>query len=250
MTEASLHHALVVAVFVAAALTMVSLSFIAAPYGRHARGGWGPTIGARNGWILMESPSALGFVAIFALGRHRTELVPLVLCALWEAHYVHRTFVFPFRLPSSSRRMPLAIAAMGALFNCVNAYVNARQLSELGTYPLAFRGDPRFLLGVSLFVVGAAINLHSDTVLLRLRRSGQYGIPRGGLFERISCPNYFGEIVEWTGFAIAGWSLAGVSFAVFTAANLVPRAMAHHRWYLERFPDYPRDRRAIVPFVA
>ncbi len=34
-----------------------------------------------------------------------------------------------------------------------------------------------------------------------------------------------------------------------TAATLVPRALAHHEWYRERFADYPPERRALVPFL-
>ncbi len=249
MSEAALQRGVVCAIVGAAVLTFVSLLFIVAPYGRHARPGWGPTIGARAGWILMESPSALGFAAIFALGRHRAELAPLALCALWEAHYVHRTFVFPFRLPATSRRMPLAIAAMGASFNCANAYMNARWISDLGTYPAAWLADPRFVLGAALFGLGAAINVRADGALLRLRREGGYAIPRGGLFDLVASPNYFGELVEWIGFALAAWSLAGAAFALYTAANLVPRAIAHRRWYRAQFAEYPRERRAIVPFL-
>jgi 3-oxo-5-alpha-steroid 4-dehydrogenase 1 len=37
-------------------------------------------------------------------------------------------------------------------------------------------------------------------------------------------------------------------FAV-SAAHLVPRALATHRWYRERFPDYPRERRALIPYL-
>lgn len=249
MSEAALQRGLALGILGAAALTFVALLFIVAPYGRHARPGWGPTVGARAGWILMESPSALGFAAIFALGRHRGELAPLLLCALWEAHYLHRTFVFPFRLPATSRRMPLAIAAMGASFNCANAYVNARWISELGSYARDWPSDPRFVIGALLFVVGAAINVRADGALLRLRRAGEYTIPRGGLFDLIASPNYLGELLEWVGFALAAWSLAGLAFAVYTAANLVPRAIAHRRWYRERFPEYPKERRAIVPFL-
>ena len=96
-----------------------------------------------------------------------------------------------------------------------------------------------------------AINVHSDNILMALRRPGEteYRIPRGGLFRFVTMPNYLGELLEWFAWALATWSLAGLAFAVFTAANLVPRAIANHRWYLERFPDYPQDRKAIVPFV-
>ena len=46
-----------------------------------------------------------------------------------------------------------------------------------------------------------------------------------------------------------GWSLAGLSFAVYTFANLAPRAFSNHAWYREKFADYPRGRRALIPFV-
>jgi hypothetical protein len=38
-------------------------------------------------------------------------------------------------------------------------------------------------------------------------------------------------------------------FFLFTAANLVPRAAQNHRWYRETFPDYPRERRALIPWM-
>ena len=65
----------------------------------------------------------------------------------------------------------------------------------------------------------------------------------------MSCPNYLGEIVEWCGWALATWSLAGLAFALYTAATLRPRALNHHSWYRQRFPDYPPERRALVPYV-
>jgi protein-S-isoprenylcysteine O-methyltransferase Ste14 len=65
----------------------------------------------------------------------------------------------------------------------------------------------------------------------------------------VTCPNYLGEILEWLGFALATWSLAGLAFALYTAANLAPRAFANHRWCREQFPDYPKNRKALFPFL-
>ena len=98
-------------------------------------------------------------------------------------------------------------------------------------------------------MLGVIINFQSDTILMKLRRPGETGhkVPAGGLFRWVSCPNYFGELVEWSGFALATWSLAGLAFAVWGAANLIPRALANHRWYRETFADYPSERRALIP---
>jgi 3-oxo-5-alpha-steroid 4-dehydrogenase 1 len=54
----------------------------------------------------------------------------------------------------------------------------------------------------------------------------EYYIPKGGMFKYVSGANFFGEIVEWSGFAMAcGFSIPAVSFALSTAFNIAPRAM-------------------------
>ncbi|MFM7990626.1 MAG: hypothetical protein ACKPKO_66025, partial [Candidatus Fonsibacter sp.] len=45
--------------------------------------------------------------------------------------------------------------------------------------------------------------------------------------------NYFGECLEWLGFAIASWSLPALAFSWFTFANIGPRAYHHHLFYKE-----------------
>lgn len=247
----ALYTTLLWALFGFAAVTFVVLLVISAPYGRHVRAGWGPTLSNRAGWIVMETPAALVFAGVYAVGANKTGVVPVVFLALWELHYAYRAFVFPFRIKDSGKRMPLVIAAIAVVFNTLNAYLNARYVSALGAYPPAWLADPRFIGGLVVFFAGWAANHQSDAILMSLRKPGEsgYKIPRGGLFRFVSSPNYLSEIVEWTGWAIATWSLAGLGFAVYTAANLVPRALTTHRWYKERFPDYPSSRRAILPFV-
>ena len=39
-----------------AAITFIYLFFVNAPYGRHMQQGWGKSISARAGWVIMESP--------------------------------------------------------------------------------------------------------------------------------------------------------------------------------------------------
>ena len=61
--------------------------------------------------------------------------------------------------------------------------------------------------------------------------------------------HYFGEIIEWCGWALAARTLPSAAFALYTIGNLAPRAWQHHTWYKEKFRDYPASRRALVPFV-
>jgi protein-S-isoprenylcysteine O-methyltransferase Ste14 len=241
-------------------LTFGVLWWVPAPYGRFLREGWGPTLPSRRAWMLMESPSAIGFLAIYVLGRHRLETIPLVLLAMWEAHYLRRAFVFPLRMDARGKRMPWVITGMGFFFNCVNTWLNAVWISNAGHYGAAWLWDPRFVAGIALFATGHTINHHADAVLFALRPSTarqaqgrpepRYRIPFGGLYRWVSCPNYLGEILGWSGWALATWSWPGLAFAVFTLANLAPRALSTHRWYRETFPDYPAERKALIPFVV
>lgn len=236
------------------ALSFISLQFVTAPYGRHLREGWGPTLDATLGWVVMEAPSPLVFFACWLVAEpaRRDSATGLAFLALWQAHYLYRSFVFPFRRRGGTQRMPLSIALMSIVFNLANAYLNARWIYTLGpARPAAWLADPRFLCGVAIFAWGYWINHQSDRILFHLRKPGDggYRIPYGGLFRFVSCPNYFGEIVEWAGWALCTFSPAGLAFALASAANLVPRARAHHRWYRETFADYPSDRKAIVPLA-
>jgi 3-oxo-5-alpha-steroid 4-dehydrogenase 1 len=252
MSEAKIFDFLVVSWFSLAAIVFVSLFFIAAPYGRHARHGWGLALNDRLSWIIMESAAPLLFLVFYLLGPYNSSPVSLIFLIMWELHYLHRAYIFPFTIRSSSPKMSLTVIIMGLVFNGANAYLNGRYLFHFsGGYSSEWIKDSRFIAGMVLFVTGFVINRQADTVLRNLRHAGEsnYKIPFGGFYKWISCPNYFGEIVIWAGWAIMTWSLAGAAFAVWTAANLIPRARSHQKWYIENFPDYPAERKTLIPGI-
>jgi steroid 5-alpha reductase family enzyme len=241
-----------VASAIAAVAVFLALQFTVAPYGRYAQRGPGPSISSRAGWIVMESVAMVAILYFFL--RQRPPMTPTlwVLIGLWELHYVNRSIVYPLRMRTRGKANPLSIVVLAAAFNTWNGYLNGHWL---GVHALQYTSDwmlrPQFLLGAAVFASGLAVNVWSDEILLRLRRDSAtaYSIPRGGLFRFVSCPNYLGELIEWSGWALMAWSPAALVFVLWTAANLVPRARSHHRWYRREFPDYPADRKAIVPFI-
>jgi 3-oxo-5-alpha-steroid 4-dehydrogenase 1 len=249
--ERTFHAYLLIAFLASTAAIAPLLTVVRAPYGRYTRPGWGPTVPTRVGWALMELPAVAVFGACFAVG-HRFSAAALAFLVLWELHYLYRTLAFPLLLRPSERQVPALVIGAGIAFNVVNAYLNGRWLFGLGAErSAAWLHDPRFAAGACLFALGFAVHASSDRRLRRLRPPGEtgYAIPRGGLFHWVTSPNYLGEIVEWSGWALATWSLPGVAFALWTAANLAPRAWAHQRWYSERFEDYPHERRVLVPGI-
>ena len=252
MTEERLHGILVWAVLAMAIPTFLYLSRRVAPYGRHYAGaGWGPHISTRLAWVIMELPAPALFLVVYLNGQSAFQIVPLLFLVMWQGHYLNRTFVYPFRVRARGRKTPLLLVGSGFFFNAVNAYINARFISEFGEYAADWLADPRFLIGVGIFLAGLALNLHADNTLRRLRRPGEtgYAIPQGGGFRFVLCPNYLGEILEWLGWAVAAWSSCGLAFMLFTVANLAPRARSNHRWYLETFSDYPAHRWALIPGI-
>lgn len=227
------------------------LMLIDAPYGRYMREGWGPALSHRAGWILMELPAPIFMAVFYSMGENRGGGIPIFFLALFQLHYFHRAVVYPLLTRKRIGRIPVLIVLMALLFNSVNGSLCGWAVSEVGHYGADWLEDPRFLIGTLLFFVGAGINLQSDAILRRLREPGDttYRIPRGGLYRWVTSPNYLGEIIEWAGFALATWSLAGLAFAVFTFANLAPRARSNQQWYRSQFADYPPERRALIPFL-
>ncbi|KAG7643505.1 3-oxo-5-alpha-steroid 4-dehydrogenase C-terminal [Arabidopsis suecica] len=238
--------------------TAVLLKFLQAPYGKHNRTGWGPTVSPPIAWFVMESPTLWLTLLLFPFGRHAFNPKSLLLFSPYLIHYFHRTIIYPLRLfrssfPAGKNGFPITIAALAFTFNLLNGYIQARWVSH---YKDDYEDGNwfwwRFVIGMVVFITGMYINITSDRTLVRLKKEnrGGYVIPRGGWFELVSCPNYFGEAIEWLGWAVMTWSWAGIGFFLYTCSNLFPRARASHKWYIAKFKEeYPKTRKAVIPFV-
>jgi len=252
MNEAIFYHWFLLVWTTLAVVICISLFFVNAPYGRHSRRGWGHNIDPKWGWFIMETPALLFPILFFLSSSRSQDITAILFLLMWEIHYVQRTIVFPLVMKKSPSRMPLLVMFMALFFNMSNGYLNGRFLFSLSEpYGSQWLSNPRFIIGATFFISGYIINIHSDSILRGLRKKSEtdYKIPHGGFFRFISSPNYFGEILEWTGWAIATWSLPGTAFALWTVANLAPRAFANHRWYLKKFSEYPSQRKALIPYI-
>lgn len=237
-----------------AAIVFVTMFFITAPFGRHTSEKWGRSIHNKTGWIIMEFPSLAIMVYFLLGGSNSFKSYAWILFVLWLIHYFNRTFVYPLRIKSTPKRMPLFIVSNAIIFNLVNAGLNGYYLAELAPpekYNAQWLTSSSFFIGAFLFVCGMTINWKSDSILINLRNPGDtgYKIPKGFLFDFVSTPNLLGEIIEWTGFAVMAWNLPALTFMVWSFANLVPRAKNHHDWYLRNFADYPKERKIIFPYL-
>jgi len=224
---------------------------ITAPYGRHTSASWGPLIDNHLGWLIMELPALLimGYFLVRNISG-QSFVVPLMI-GFYCLHYFNRTIIFPFRIHTKGKKMPLLIAVSGIFFNLANTFFLGYYFTHFVEHDKSWLTDWRFIVGVILFFTGLFINWKADNILIHLRKPNEthYAVPKGWLFEYVSCPNMLGELIEWGGFAILCWNLPALTFFIWSAANLVPRALSHHAWYKKQFPGYPSNRKAVVPFI-
>lgn len=238
-----------------AVVVFIALHRITAGYGMMYTRKWGLTVGNRLGWIMMEAPAFCAMLALWLCSGRRFQPAPMVMGLMFLLHYFQRSFIFPMLIKGKSR-MPLAIIFMGVVFNVINAYMIGGWLfyvAPADRYPASWFLSPLFILGALLFIAGMAINWNSDHIIRNLRKPGdtRHYIPRGGFYRYVTSANYFGEFLEWTGYAVLTWSLGGLAFALWTFANLAPRARKIHARYVAEFgEEYSRlGRKYIIPFI-
>lgn len=240
---------------VVAVVVFVSLFFVDAGYGKFYNPKWGPAVNNKLGWVLMESPVFLAMLLLWFFSDRRGDLVRLAFLFLFELHYIQRSFVFPFRMRGNSM-MPLSIVLMGVTFNVLNALMQGGwifYLSPVDYYPADWLTNPRFIFGFLLFIIGMYVNIQSDDIIRNLRKDGdtKHYLPKNGMFRYVTSANYFGEFVEWVGFAILTWSWSGAVFALWTFANLCPRAARIYDHYKLEFGDELDTKKVkrIIPFI-
>jgi 3-oxo-5-alpha-steroid 4-dehydrogenase 1 len=245
-----------------AVIVFIALQFVDAAYGITADKKWGVAINNKVAWFFMEMPVFL-FMTILCLFSSRimqfnvtTSVAPLVIFLFFQTHYIRRSCIFPFLLKGSSK-MPVTVMMMGVLFNLCNAFMQGGwifYMSPENFYTIDWLLTPQFIIGSVVFFGGMALNIHSDKVIQDLRQPGdtKHYLPSKGLFKRVTGAHYFGEIIEWIGFAILTWSISGAVFALWTFANLVPRANAIYKKYKNMFgEDAIKERRLkrVFPYI-
>jgi len=214
-----------------------------------------PDIPARWAWMIQESPTLIWSVLCIYSSRHsdfQLNSANVILLCMFTVHYVNRSLIFPWRC-TPSKPTPFSVFVSAFAFCFINGYLQCRYLTHFNSYSQDWIYSLQFFIGCVIFCTGSVINLMSDEILLNLRKTRnkkEYKIPKGFLFEYVSCPNYLGEIIEWTGFFIASGSLCSFAFALCTICNLGPRALHHHQWYKNKFDQrYPSQRKALIPYL-
>ena len=201
-------------------------------------------VNSRIGMFLIYAIPLL--VGYFFSSRYlgSASLVQWLVFAAIELHFARRCLevVFVHRYSGPIDLVTVyAIATYYSFITGYAGYLHARTLPA---------PDSLLWLGAALYLGGEALNFGHHRLLARLRKNTmQYRIPQGGLFEYVACPHYLGEAIAWLGIALMSRHLFLYVVFLGTTAYLVERALRTQAWYREKFRDYPRRRKAIIPFL-
>lgn len=218
-----------------------------------------PVIPSHISWIIQECPCV--FITLFYLIKYQSKISILQIAVIFPflVHYIHRSFIFPFII-HSSKNYPLEITLMALSFCIFNSIIINRSIIIFSEYDS--NDYLTIFIGIMFTFNGMFINVYHDYSMSyqrayqnRKSKGTHYIIPRGFLFEFISCPNYFGELIEWFGFTILSGTFSGFVFFICSFANLFPRAIQYHKWYQTKFKEEfatnikLKRRKAIIPLI-
>ncbi len=215
-------------------------------------------LGPQVGWVTVFLSEYAGPMVLYLLSAllptlfygkevKRTPFQALAL-ALHTFHYAKRILETLFVHRFSKATMPLT----NLFKNCWYYWFFGGSMGYVINHPLFTSPSvDRVYAGAALFVAAELGNFYCHWVLRQLRPPGskERRIPQGFPFTLVSCPNYTFEVLAWISFNVMAPSAIGILFTIVGFAQMSVWALGKHRNYRRDFKEYPRSRKAIVPFL-
>lgn len=188
-------------------------------------------------------------------GEYVKHPVQKYACYYWCFHYFKRIMETFFVHRFSHATSPLS----NVFRNCAYYWTFGAVIAYYVNHPLYTPvSELQWKIGFGFGLLCQLANFYCHILLKNLRSpdgSGGYQVPRGFLFNIVTCANYTTEIYQWIGFNIATQTVAGYVFAVVAAGIMTNWALAKHRRLKKLFdgkdgrPKYPRRWVILPPFL-
>ena len=117
-------------------------------------------------------------------------------------------------------------------------------------------------IGVAVSAAGLIIEAVSDSQKTAQKKENPRMVATKGLFKYCRCPNYFGEILVWTGVLISGlpilrgwqWLVALIGYVcivyiMFNGAKRLETRQTKRCWNMKEYVDYANSTPIIIPFL-
>ena len=173
------HYGLCAFGFLLAVITFIVQATKPAPYGRHQKSNqsFGPMVHQRLAHTISDAiPGVLLFSLVFFLYGTHTEYTNITFYCLWLCHYVHRGIIHPWIMKYSSPKTPLGIPLGGLFPNLLYSFLNADWIGA-ASYDSDYYKDPRFIVGVIMFVTGISLTAMQTYHFASLEQTAVLGIP-------------------------------------------------------------------------
>nr|GMD29921.1 very-long-chain enoyl-CoA reductase [Ipomoea batatas] len=179
-------------------------------------------------------------------------LGPLIIYPLFYYLPVYKFFGYEGkRKHSSCTDLAMPLLRFPMFFrNCAYYWSFGAFIAYFVNHPLYTPvSDLQMKIGFGFGLICQVANFYCHILLRKLRSpdgSGGYQIPRGFLFNIVTCANYTTEIYQWLGYNIATQTVAGYVFMVVAAGIMTNWALGKHRRLKKLFdgkegrPKYPR----------
>jgi len=197
-------------------------------------------------------------VCIYGEGAKRepTYSVVKLACACWTAHYLKRILETLYVHRFSKATMPL----MNLFKNCGYYFGFTAFIAYFINHPLYMPpsfGTVQIAAGCIGFLVAEIGNYSIHAALRDLRPPGTRerkipmpnGNPLTNMFNLVSCPNYTYEALAWFSFSVMTQCAPALIFTGVGLYQMSVWAIGKHNAYKKEFHNYPKSRRAILPFV-
>lgn len=198
--------------------------------------------------------------------RFEHTLVQKIIFVTFLIHFVKRELETAFIHKFSLATMPLlnlfkncfhywmiSGALVGYFVYCPVSWASSSRLGRVLYRHNALNWSPAVLTVICVAWLAAEVSnflVHVNLASLRKKGSTERKIPYGYGFTRVSCPNYFFEAVGWFLLSLLSFNWAVALFFAVGSLQMYVWAVKKHKRYLREFPDYPANRKAMVPFVC
>ena len=168
------------------------------------------------------------------------------------AHYIKRELETLFIHRFSSSTMPIK----NLFINCTHYWFTFALLVGYFLFhpkyvePSYISMNLKYIL-IGLFSLFQIMNFLTHNELKNLRKPGttERGIPKGYGFGLVSCANYFWETLVWGSYSVLTGTVTSYLFLAFSFYQMSQWALKKHKRYRKEFKDYPKNRKAIIPFL-
>ncbi|KAL3523702.1 hypothetical protein ACH5RR_016536 [Cinchona calisaya] len=214
---------------------------------RKTSGGGGIKLSSRPGMILLYAPAALLGLAsffIFPGGGIRFLMLKLAVTVHFSKRVLESLFVHKY---SGGMMLDSVIIISSSYSFAAAGMIYIQHMTLEAPEPLV---DLKFL-GLLIFLLGISGNFYHHYLLANLRKENEkgYKIPTGGLFNLVVCPHYLFEILGFLGISFISQTLFSYVCGIGVALYLIGRSYVTRKWYISKFENFPKNVKALIPFV-